>query len=445
MGNLYTGIYGKYLRLKAGLKGDRQYDILNSLQKEQWLSAEELQRLQVERFRKILAHALEKSAWYREKLKGVIDNPHDIASIGDLSRLPLLTRDDLQDNYKEIVCSGCEGVYEDASGGSTGNPVVFYHDQWYRTFSQAMENLSLSWMGVAKGDRTAVFWGADRDFHEYSFKEKLALKMERLRILNSFNVDEAALDRFLKELQSFKPHYIFGYASSLHLAAKYINSTGKYRIRPAAVKSSAEMLYDYQRSDIEKVFGTKVYNFYGSREVNNLAAECPAHEGLHVSASGRIIEVVDKNGLALPDGEMGYLAVTDLTNYTFPFIRYLIGDMGIRKTEPCSCGRGYPLLEKITGRSSDILTFGGKFIHGEYFTHLFYGQPGVKQFQVIQETEKNLLIKIVSSGSYFDPEQIVTTIQEKLGPKVEIKIDFMDTIAPLKSGKYRFTINKTVL
>ena len=164
MGNLYTGIYGKYLRLKAGLKGDRQYDILNSLQKEQWLSAEELQRLQVERFRKILAHALEKSAWYREKLKGVIDNPHDIASIGDLSRLPLLTRDDLQDNYKEIVCSGCEGVYEDASGGSTGNPVVFYHDQWYRTFSQAMENLSLSWMGVAKGDRTAVFWGADRDF-----------------------------------------------------------------------------------------------------------------------------------------------------------------------------------------------------------------------------------------------------------------------------------------
>lgn len=443
MSGFYTDLYNRYLRMRAGMKGDRQYDVLDSLLKEQWLDRGEMEKLQIERLQKLFNHALEKSKFYRESLKNTVSNAQDIKSLSDLTGLPLLKRENLQESYGEILCAGREGVYEDASGGSTGNPVIFYHDKWYRTFSQAMESLSLSWMGVAKGDRTAVFWGADRDFHELSIKEKLALKMERLRTLNSFDVSEENLDRFLKELQSFNPQYIFGYASSLHLAAKYINSTGKFTIRPKAVKSSAEMLYGHQRTEIEKAFGTKVFNFYGSREVNNLASECSAHEGLHVSASGRIIEVLDKDGKVLPDGELGYLAVTDLTNFTFPFIRYMIGDMGIKRSEQCSCGRGYPLLEKLAGRSSDILTFGDKMVHGEYFTHLFYGQPGVRQFQVVQETATDLMIRIVPSGSHFDPDKVKMIIGEKIGMDVVIKIEFADRIAPLKSGKYRFTINKT--
>jgi phenylacetate-CoA ligase len=426
------------------MKGEKHFELFEYLEKEQWLGASEIEKLQIERLRKLLGHALVNSKYYREYLKSTISDVGDIKSLKDVSGLPLLRREDLQENYQEILCPGREGVYEDASGGSTGNPVIFYHDGYYRAFAQALELLSMTWMGVAKGDRTAVFWGADRDFHDLSYKERLAMKMERLKTLNSFDVSEASLDRFLSELQSFQPQYVFGYASSLHLAASYINGTGKFTIRPKAVKSSAEMLYDHQRAEIEKAFGTKVYNFYGSREVNNLAAECSSHEGLHVSASGRIIEVVDQNGKILPDGEMGYLAVTDLTNYTFPFVRYLIGDMGIKKTEPCSCGRGYPLLEKLTGRSSDILVFGDKMVHGEYFTHLFYGEPGVRQFQVVQETSTDLLVRIVPSGSYFEPAKIKKTIGDKLGPEVAIKIDFVDRIAPLKSGKYRFTVNKTI-
>jgi len=441
MSGLYRHAYGDWLRLRARMKGERRYAVLREIQHEQWLDPEALARVQISRVRRLVDHALKNSSYYQERLAGVLDDSRDITSPGDLEKLPLLKRSDLQVDHQRILCHGERGLYEDASGGSTGNPVICYHDDAYKDFAGALEQMFMSWIDVSRGDKTGVFWGADRDFKDWSLKERLFFKLERVRLLNSFNVTEQALDAFLGELQVFKPTYIYGYASSLHLAAEYINRTGKFTIRPQAVKSSAEMLYESQRAEIEKAFGTGVYNFYGSREVNNLAAECPSHEGLHVMASGRIIEVVDELGRQVPDGETGYLAVTDLTNFSFPFIRYMIGDMGIMKKSSCSCGRGFPLLEGLTGRSSDILTINGKLIHGEYFTHLFYGRPEVRQFQVVQEKADYLIIKIVPADKAVDTQNIVDVVREKIGDNVTVEIKLVNDIPPLSSGKYRFTIN----
>jgi phenylacetate-CoA ligase len=201
------------------------------------------------------------------------------------------------------------------------------------------------------------------------------------------------------------------------------------------------MLYDYQRKEIEQAFGCPVYNFYGSREVNNIAAECSTHEGLHIFASGRIIEIVDDNGKSLPSGEIGYIAVTDLTNFSFPFIRYRNGDMASIKKEPCSCGRNYPLLNDIAGREYDIMTFGGRYIHGQFFPNLFYQQPDVRQFQVIQETADRLLIRVVAPKRQLDVAYLKKKVREKAGQDVQIDVEFVDKIPCLKSGKYRFTIN----
>ena len=443
MSNLYPKLYTGYLKTKARIKGRIYFELFNGLSDEQWLNPHEIEQIQLSRLKKLLAHAMSNSAYYREKYadsKSLIEN---ISSLSDLSELPLLRRSELQNNYRRMLCpSPGIGYRADSSGGSTGNPVTFYHDDIYREYSDAFDLLFLSWHGLAPGARTAVFWGADRDLKNWSLKEKLSLAMQRIKILNSFNVDEKKMDNFLKEIDKFQPDYIIGYASSLDLAAKYINRTRRFNIRPKAVKSSAETLYETQRREIENAFQTPVSNFYGSREVNNLAAECSHHHGLHIFASGKIVEVVDENGRQLPCGENGYVAVTDLNDLTFPFIRYLNGDMGIRKEGTCPCGRGYPLLEKITGRSSDILKFDEKYVHGEFFTHLFYGKPLVKQFQVVQETNNSLTVKIVSSsGQAFDVTDIREKIQSHIGNAIKMEIIFVEEIPPLKSGKYRFTVN----
>ncbi len=440
MSRLYSHFFTALLKLKAKIKNNSQYEYYEIFAKEQWLPQKKLEKIQLERLNKLIAHAITKSNYYREKLENIKNKTHGLSSLEELATLPLLKRSDLQSNYKEILAPIDDTLYADSSGGSTGNPVNFFHDNNYKMFGQGLHLLFLSWLNIQEGDKTIVFWGADRDFGSMSLKEKIYRKLERIKSLNSFNVDMASLDSFLGETEKFKPSYIVGYASSLEQAAKRINETKEYNIRPRAIRSAAEMLYSHQREEIEKAFKAKVCNFYGSREINNLAAECDEHNGLHIFSSGRIIEIVDDHGNCLPDGETGRIIVTDLSNFSFPFIRYEIGDIGAINNEPCSCGRSYPLLNEISGRASDILTFGGKYIHGEFFTHLFYGQTSVKQFQVVQESENLLRIKIKTDNKEIDLSAFFLPIKEKIGESVEIKIEIVDEIPTLKSGKFRFTV-----
>jgi phenylacetate-CoA ligase len=438
MASLYGHCYTAWLRLKQRLKGGSVFDILKELEEEQFLPVTQLQELQLNRLNTLLLHATNRSSFYQKRFG---NKPPQLASIVELSELPLLTRDDLQENYKSILVPGDPTTYTDSSGGSTGNPVNFYHDGRYKEYADALELLFLSWMDILPGDSTAAFWGADRDFADLSFKERLAQRVKRSLVLNSFDVTESGMCEYLDRLQKIAPDYVIGYASSLALAAEIMVRRGGYSFRPRAVRSSAEMLYPAQRETITRAFGTPVYNFYGSREISHLAAECAEHNGLHIFASGRIVEVCDANGRPVPDGELGYLVVTDLTNFAFPFIRYNIGDMAIKAHKGCPCGRTYPLIKELGGRSTDILFVGGRHIHGEFFTHLFYGRPEVRQFQVVQETADNLRVKIVPRETEFDTTEIERLMRRKAGGDVKIQFEFVDRIAPQKSGKYRFTIN----
>lgn len=438
MSSLYSQCYTGWLRLKARLSNDPAFDLLKQIEQEERLPVDELERAQLSRLSDLLHHARAKSAYYRDRLPDRV-----VASLQEFSKLPLLTREDLQEHGESIRCETGRPTFRNSTGGSTGNPVNFYQDTMYKAWSDALELLYLEWLGIGFGDKTAAFWGADRDFAEQSFRERTKIAIKRVRPLNSFNVTDESMLRYLTMLQSWKPEYIIGYASSLHLAAQRLLQEPSIQIRPKALRSSAEMLYDHQRTEIENAFGTKVCNFYGSREVSHLAAECTAHEGMHTFAPGRIVEVTDETGHAVKPGELGYLVITDLTNYAFPFIRYRIGDMAIRMDGICSCGRTWPRLEKITGRSTDILTINGKFIHGEYFTHLFYGRPEVKQFQVVQEPGERLVVRIVVPDGRIDTASLEQTMRTQVGHQATIDFEFVDSIPALKSGKYRFTVNNT--
>lgn len=445
MSGLHSELFNTYLRARSLLEGNPRFYLLKDLMCEQWMEPERLDVLRLKRLRALVGQALKYSRYYQNKFNGFIDDPRDIIDLSQLSRLPLLKRSDIQDNYDGIFCPGRPGVYKDMTGGSTGVPVHFCHDGFYKAYSDACEMFYLTWLGLKRGDRTAILWGAERDFPDLSFRDKINIKyMERIRYLNAFNVTEAILDRFLADLEKFRPEFIYGYASTLHMAARHILKTGRFTIRPKALKSSAEMLYDYQRRDIQEAFAAPVYNFYGSREVNNLAAECPSLEGLHIFASGRIIEIVDETGHPLPPGQVGLLAITDLTNLSFPFIRYITGDMGTLKTGRCSCGRGYPLLESITGRQYDIVVLNGNNIYGHFFTSLIFKNPDVRQFQVIQDDVNKVTIKVVIPKRTLDTEYIHRRINEQAGANVDVNFDFVDDIPVLSSGKFRFIVNDTV-
>ena len=438
----YSIMHGSVYRLKEAVKGTGVYGHLARLRREQFFPPGEIEASQTWRLQALLRQARDHSPYYRELFAKAGIEISDRFRLDDLPHIPLLRRQDLQANLERIICGDPKKLLYNSSGGSTGNPVNFYQDSYYVNYARAANLLFMDWVNIRSGDKTAVFWGADRDFGEMSFRQKAWHKFDRVKALNSFSMTEEGIWEFLNELNEFKPRYIHGYAGSLYFVAQVINKGAPVKFQPVAIRSSAEMLYDYQRVEIEKAFNARVFNFYGSREVNNLAAECSAHEGLHVFSSGRIVEIVDDAGRPVPDGLPGQIAVTDLTNLSFPFIRYLNGDMAVKSNRSCSCGRGYPLLEKIEGRTTDMIIIDGRIIHGEYFTHLFYKRPEIRQFQVIQESADHLRIIIVANNGQANIDDILAAIRSKVGDRIRLDVEYSDRIAVTGTGKYRFTISK---
>jgi phenylacetate-CoA ligase len=252
------------------------------------------------------------------------------------------------------------------------------------------------------------------------------------------------MEQFAKMLVAWKPRHVIGYASALEVFAKFLIERQESRIRPVAIKTTADVLGEEQRAIIERAFGCPVYNFYGSREINNLAVECPARSGLHVNALRRYIEIVDDDGNAVPPGVPGRILLTDLTNYFMPFLRYEIEDIGSWTGTPCRCGRPFPLLAKIWGRSSDfIVTPEGKLIHGEFFTHLFYAMPEVASFQVNQKDLFNIRIELVLRPGVTDypATQFRERLRKIFSSAVMLDVEVVPKINRLPSGKHRFTVS----
>jgi phenylacetate-CoA ligase len=137
--------------------------------------------------------------------------------------------------------------------------------------------------------------------------------------------------------------------------------------------------------------------------------------------------------------------VTDFNNYAMPFIRYNMGDIcGVGRTA-CSCGRGLPLIREVQGRSSDFIKRrDGSLIHGEYFTHAFYGMEGVQKFQVVQESLELILVSVVAGTPIADAsrDRIIGKIREALGEGVRIEVRQVADLPVTASGKFRFTLSK---
>ena len=426
--------------------GSNRLKYFSELEKSQWYSREKLEDIQRRKLHAFIRHAYENVPYYHNMFKSLNLKPDDIRTQEDLQKLPILTKDDIQNNLHDMVArnKSKESLLKNATGGSTGKPLTFYQDKFYWDWNAADKLRHLKMMNFDSGEKCAYLWGADRDSPQTTFMGKIGQIINRSMWLNTFNLTEEMMSDYAQKLQKFKPKVIIGYATSLYLFAEFVKENNITGINPTGIQSSAEKLFDFQRGLIESIFNCKVFDRYGCREVGNIAHECKAHDGLHISSEIHHVEFVQDDEL-VSEGEVGDIIVTNLTNYAMPFIRYEIGDRGSFMDEMCECGRGLPLMKSVEGRVTDnIVTASGKYIHGVYFTHLFYGIEGVKQFQVIQESIDKIVIKIVATPA-FDiniTKKMEDEIHEWIDEDLQISFEFVDLIPVTETGKYRFTISK---
>jgi Coenzyme F390 synthetase len=147
------------------------------------------------------------------------------------------------------------------------------------------------------------------------------------------------------------------------------------------------MLLENERKVIESVFGAPVTNRYGCEEVGLIASECEIHQGLHLNAEHVLVEFIREDGAPAAPGEEGSIVLTDFMNRGMPLIRYAVGDMGVPSDRKCECGRGLPLMERLTGRTADSLKRrdGSRVAGISLVEKTLTAFPGIGQLQIIQE------------------------------------------------------------
>lgn len=421
----------------------------------QWLSGAEVRELQERKLRRLVAHAYAHVGWWRQRMDELGLGPADIRTLDDLPRLPMLGKADVRENlHFDLLADNLDKgrVLKVATSGSTGEPFVCYADQHQLEIRWASTLRSMEWTGWRFGDRQARLWHQTIGMSpSQAFRERLDALLSRRLFIPAFEISEERLERFVRELERYRPVLIDGYAESFHYIAEYLRRRGPLALQPKGIISSAQALDDESRKLIESAFGCRVFDKYGSREFSGIAYECEAHDGHHVVAESYVVEVLRDGRPALP-GEVGEVVITDLNNLCLPFIRYRIGDLAVAMDPavPCPCGRGLPRLGRIEGRvQSLILGSNGAVVPGTFFAHLFKDYDWlVRQYQVVQERPGQITLKVVR-GPRFDAtafeRELLQALRRFLGADMQIDVEPVEQIAMVRTGKRQATLSRVPL
>jgi len=442
MKHLFLPLYDAHLMGRKTLLRVREVDC------NQWLSREELEELQWTKLQRLLRYAYEKVPYYRKRLDEIGLHPEDIRTPRDFLHWPILEKQDIRENFEALQSPDYRhlNTIKSATGGSTGEPVHFVYPREAWEWRIAATARTDRWAGWDFGCKEAHLWGVSWDPERLGprLKKKVHDFLLRRRIYNSWSLTEEVLSRYVQGLNRFKPDVLMGYTNPLFVMARFVEERDLPVPRMRGIVATAEMLYDYQRETIEKVFQAPVFNRYGCRELMLIASECEYHQGMHLNSDNQYHEFLRDNE-PVEAGEVGEIVITDLNNYGMPFIRYRNGDLGIPGNRTCPCGRGLPLMEGMQGRLLDmIVTPDGRYVAGEYFIRLLKTFPGIRHFQVVQEAVERLEIRLVTD-SQFRPEYLEETrrsLGQIVGARTRIEFQMVDAIPLTASGKWRVTVSR---
>ncbi len=404
---------------------------------------------QMRRLAALLAHAERNVPYYAELFGALGIRSRDIRSVEDLAALPELTKDIIRERGDDLVRTDVprEALIAHHSGGSTGVPLTFYRDRRYADASMAGTYRNLAQAGWRPGEMIAFFWGWNDALNRMPrWKFELRQRARRMYQFDPFRSGPTEMDGWIRSWRSIRPRVALGYASTIARFAEHLERTGRSVAPIAGVFTTAEKLYPQQRETISRVFGCRVYDCYGSSEVQNIASECP-HGSMHVNSDYVVLESSSTGSGTTP----APLLATSLWNFAMPFIRYRNEDCGTLVEGGCSCGSGFPLMRLDVARVSDNFVFpGGRVVHGEFFTHLMYGSRGVATFQFHQTAVDRVVLRVVptvddGAGHTEAIRRSVEEIRALTDESVVVQVEIVGAIPLSSAGKHRFTRSDVTL
>jgi phenylacetate-CoA ligase len=403
----------------------------------------ELQARQLARLRPLLAWAYDTVPYYRRAMQDAGVTPPDITSLDRLALLPILTKRDIQVRGADLLSpkAGPAHRYPRATSGTTGTPLRFFRDHRAAPLGQATWWQALAWVGASPADPLI-----------YSVLPRPAAEEDRLGFWNRLigtrflryhpaqPLDPASV---LRALAPAHGAILAMFPSYLRLLAQALVTGGLARaIRPRCIFSFGEHLTDHTRDLLHQAFGAPIRERYGAMEFSAMIAQTCDHGGWHLNTEGFIVEIVDgaagdRGGAA---ADRGRIVVTDLRNFVMPFIRYEVGDLGVRgDTGPCACGRTMPRLGALEGRAVEyVVTPAGRRVPASAFQRVLRPRSdALWEYQLRQDDPAVLELWIVPRGQCDEAftRALAADVERYFFREVSVLVRIVDRIPRETSGK----------
>lgn len=443
--NIAISLYG--MKLRRLRYGGQHPAFRRQLAASQKLTVAALRELQNASLQRLFASARRHVPYYAATADyaGIDAQTLTVESLPD--RLPVLP--------KAVVRGDAKVFHSDAyprgqllsihTSGTTGTPLDIRVTPAAVQKNYAFFARMLDWYGVAPvRDRSVTFAG--RLIVPQQQQRPPYWRYNRFMnnlLMSSYRLSDENMLSYLEALERFGPQFIDAYPSAIYsIAAFAMRQNIPIKARPRVIVTSSETVMPHQRAAVESAFGTALRDHYGCAEMAALIAQCE-HGRYHVNPEYGIVEILRADGTPCAMGEVGELCCTGLVNDAMPLIRYKLGDSAAFGPDGCECGRAFPVIEALVGRTDDILrTPDGREIGR--LDPIFKSLTGIVEAQIVQVTLTEIEILVVPEGEFdtVAQETLRNSILKRLSPDMTVAVRVVESIPRTASGKFRSVVSR---
>lgn len=437
------------------------------------IKSDQLHRLQV-----LFKVAEQESAFYRQRWHAQGLSADRLRCLDDLQQFPVTRKVDLESNFPDglAIASRKSPDWQYVGTRGTTRRVMVIHDFERRDHERAAIMVALTEDSPYRygtkevsipPDACSVHCGIESDRADSVSQQLLALatrhvawNRESISDLRGLVMDkwicaktvlpplpldgdDSSLRECVSKLREERPVQLTALPEYLRALADYVRRTADQPPPIPVIRPMGANFPKTWKADIESALRGSLREHYGSREMGPMAFDCQRADGMHLLMSQHLIEIVDDNGNAVPEGEVGRVLVTDLHNLSMPIVRYNIGDLARMDSSECGCGRTTERIH-LEGRVDDALVKQtGGLLTAEAVSNFFSSQSEVKDFQITEGLNGRLTIRVVPAEQMrVDERGLAERFVLWSGEHRDISVRITQAIRPEDSGKYRHCKNR---
>lgn len=413
------------------------------LDRTQWLSKLELEKIQLKLLKTVVRHCYRSVPYYRNLMDRRGIKVESIKRLDDIEQFPILTKKEVLANVNSFHFT----IYPEwmmttgRTGGTTGTPLSLPRSLFSVGNEHVFVRRQWDWAGIRFGDRTAYLSGrfiinanqTEGPLYAYDpFMKEL--------ILSTYHLSVKTAKQYAKAMTLYGVKAIIGYPASIYFLAKACLDLGVY-IKLEAALTTGEILTETMRATISKAFSCRIFDFYGAAERVCYIQTCD-HGSYHVIPEYGYTELIPLEG---SEENQCKVIATGFWNFGMPLLRYDTGDVVVKSYEDCSCGRAFPVVKSISGRTGDVIrTPSGREYGPTLMARVAKGANNILESQIIQDKIDHITILYVPSAKFTRKDLAAFKKHMACYLPSELKTEFkgVDVVERTSSGKTNFVVSR---